>query len=561
MKKTLLALSAAAIALSGMAASPKQTQKLSLRNHDRSVQLKSDINHMRPGSSRMMKAPAKAFSSADVITSVEGKVQDMAVTGTGYFSFYEYVFKYENEVSASQVVYGENDEVYFLDILPYAAADSYVKGIRNGDKIEISLPQPVLYYDDYGYGYQLCMLDYEEETSEDGEVSGWYYMNDVDSVTVSVAEDGSMMIEGISESRILGLAYTDDSEWIGYGAMDLSMAPFNEAKVTPPSDFEVSDGFWLNGLDGYALPVNWAQGYDEMYFQGLGSYMPNGWMMGTVEYGDDAATISIAQNQYMGIAAGSFIYTKCVSFLEFDEYGEVVSGALLPDDYKYELVWNYEDNTIVSKDPDVYLVLNFGKDEVAPLDNMKDIKLVHQDDFAGTPANPYGLTFDPSYYEDPYVPYGEFKFCVPAVSTEGDYLQADNLSYVLYVDGEEWEFDADEYELAENMVEIPWDFSVYFIYNFGGVLREVDFFVEGITTLGVQSVYRYNGEETRSEIVTLDLEADPDAVGTVNAGKKVASVKYYSLDGREMANPAAGIFVKRVTFEDGSVATYKKAIR
>ena len=146
------------------------------------------------------------------------------------------------------------------------------------------------------------------------------------------------------------------------------------------------------------------------------------------------------------------------------------------------------------------------------------------------------------------------------MSTEGDFLDTDNLSYVVYVDGEEWEFDAEEYELEENMVEIPWNFGVYYIYNYGGALREVDFFVEGISTLGVQSIYRYDGEETRSDIVTIDLD-DPSAVAAVGADRKVKDVKYYDLSGRQVASPAAGIFVKRVTFEDGTVATFKKAVR
>ncbi|MDE6856157.1 MAG: hypothetical protein K2J34_06820, partial [Muribaculaceae bacterium] len=76
---------------------------------------------------------------------------------------------------------------------------------------------------------------------------------------------------------------------------------------------------------------------------------------------------------------------------------------------------------------------------------------------------------------------------------------------------------------------------------------------------GVQSVYNYDGVETRSEIMTLDLETT--AVDGVEAGRKMTDVKYFDLSGREVASPAEGIFVKRVTFDDGSVATFKQAIR
>ena len=557
MKKSLLALGVACMAFNGMAASPVQMKNTSLRNQERSVQLKSDIANMRAGSvSRAMKAPAKAMSSADVITSPEGKVQNMTTTGTGYYAFWGYLFSYANQQVASHVVYGENDDVYFYDILPNAGADSYVKGVRKGDKIEINLPQVVFYMDDAGYGYQLSLLNYTEYEDEDGEVNWWYEASDADSVTLSVAEDGSMVMDGLSQEVMLGLTWTDDNSWSGYGAIDLSMVPFNEVAVTPPSDIEVSEGFWLNALGGYSEPVNWAQGYDEVYFQGISSSMPEAWIKGTVEYGDDSAIISIAQDQYIGVYSGLYVYTKCAT-IEFDEAGGVVDGELMPADYKYELVWNYEDNTIVAKDPKVSLVINAALDRIYYVQLFTDMKLVHQDDFAGVPADPNGLSFEDTYSD---YGYGTFQFNVPAVSTDGDFLDTDSLSYVVYVDGEEWEFDAEEYQLTENMVEIPWNFGVLYIYKYSGMKREVDFFVEGITTLGVQSVYNYNGEETRSEIVEIEVD-DPSAVAAIGDVRKVADVKYYDLSGREVASPAAGIFVKRVTFDDGSVASFKKAVR
>ena len=81
----------------------------------------------------------------------------------------------------------------------------------------------------------------------------------------------------------------------------------------------------------------------------------------------------------------------------------------------------------------------------------------------------------------------------------------------------------------------------------------------GFDTIGVQSVYKYNGTETRSEIVTIDRI--PMAVDAVDADRNITNVKYYDLTGREVAEPASGIFLKRVTFDDGSVTTSKKVIR
>lgn len=554
MKKSLLALGAAAIAISGMGAAPVKMQKVAPLHTDRNTQVQtSDRLHQSAHPARAMKAPAKT-GVPEIITSPEGRRQDLLSVGSGYLINYSYIMQYSDMEAAANIVYGDNNEVYLSNIIPNAATDTYVKGVMNGDKIEVPLPQALTYDEYYGYGFQLDLFEFVS-TEDDA----WFYpMEGERSVTFTVAEDGTITADGINEDLLLGYGWTDDESWAYYSASELTLTPFDESPVSAPSDIEVSQNFWFSIQGEYGWPVSWAQGYDEFYFQGLSDAMPNAWFMGTVEYDDDAATISVAQNQYIGIYAGFYIYTKAAKTV-YDEDGYEYY-ELLPDDYQYQLIWNYEDNTIVSKDPEVILLFNGGRTELNYLFASNAIELIHQDDFAGTPADPFGLAFDPSYYEDPYDPYGEFTFYVPAVSTEGDYLITDNLSYVVYVDGEEWEFDAEEYELEENMVEIPWDFSVYYIYRYDGILREVDFFVEGISTLGVQSIYRYNGEETRSEIVTIDLD-DPSAVAAIGEGRKVKDVKYFDLSGRQVADPAAGIFVKRVTFEDGSVATFKKAVR
>ncbi|MDE6290222.1 MAG: hypothetical protein K2M16_01690, partial [Muribaculaceae bacterium] len=437
---------------------------------------------------------------------------------------------------------------------------TYVKGVKNGDKIEISLPQTVYFYDTNGYGLKLCMMEKEVQVNEDGSESVGFNITDASSVTLSVAEDGSAVVDGLENGLALSLAYTDDDSWVGCSATKLSFTPFNEKPVEVPADIEVSKNFWLSSQGDYARSISWAQGYDEVYFQGICTSMPDAWVKGTVEYDYDnaEAVISIAQNQYVGAAAGSYIYIKCAKF-EYDENGYLIAADLMPDDYKYELVWDLEENTIAAKDPDVVFIFNAALDRIYYLAYYSNIKLTHQDDMSGTPVDPYGLRFSDTYEN---YGYGGFYFTVPAVSTEGDFLATEDLYYVIYVDGDEWTFEPEEYSTDEAIEEIPWNLSLYYIYNVGGANREVDFFVEGITTLGVQSVYKYNGEETRSEIVTINLDQDdPSGVAALGEGKKVADVKYFDLSGRQVANPAEGIFVKRVTFEDGSVATFKKAVR
>lgn len=563
MKKSLLALGAACIALSGIAATPKQQQRhvASAINFDRNVELKTHDGRGVRHKAGMKKAPSKINTPEDVITSVEGTRQDMTLIGSGYDVFWGYVMEYEDQQSASHVVYGDNDEVYIYNILPTTPTESYIKGIKTGDKIVVDLPQTVFWDDEYMDGYNVNICEYYE-IEEDGEVYFDYAPLEGESLVFSVAEDGSMKAEDLDiEHRLLGFTYCTDDYWAGYGVWDLSLEPFNDTLVTAPSDIEVSKDFWnyVCSSLGYGWNVSFAQGGEEVYFQGLSEVIPEAWVKATVDYDNTEAHVYIDQNQYVGIYYGYYVYTKCAKILVDEEEGYEYY-ELMPDDYRFELVWDYEEETMVPKDPTVSLLFNIAKDEVYYIDELYEFVLSINDGYEGTPARPYNLDYY-DYMQD--YGFSVFEFYLPALSTEGELLQASDLGFVVYIDGEEWTFDADEYMLDEPMVEIPWEFDneETILKFFGSCRHAVYLFVEGITTLGVQSVYRYDGEETRSEIVTLDIEGDPSGVAAVGAGKKVADVKYYDLSGRQVADPGEGIFVKRVTFEDGTVATFKKAIK
>lgn len=561
MKKSLLLFVAACIALSGMAATSRQQQRHAAPaiNFDRNVQLKTPDGIGLRHKEGMKKAPAKINTPEDVITSAEGRRQDMTLIGSGLYVGWD-LMEYENQEVATHVIYGENDEVYIYDIMPNMPTESYVKGVKEGDKVVVELPQTVLWNDMYEDGVNVNICDFQE-FEEDGELYFDYIPMESATLVFTVEEDGAMKAEDLSFEHMLGLTYCTDDMWCGYGVWDLSLEPFTGSPVTVPSDIEVSKDFWNYTCEylGYGWPVSFAQGGEEIYFQGLSEVMPEAWIKATVEYDETVAHVYIDQNQFVGINLGSYVYTKCAQILVDEEYGYEYY-ELLPDDYRFELIWDYEEETMTVKDPTVSLLFNRSKTEIDYADEMYEFVLSINEGYEGTPANPYALTFY-DYLED--FGFSVFEFCVPALSKEGGLLKTSDLSYVVYIDGDEWTFDADDYLLDESTEELPWDFDneETILKWYGSCKHAVYLYVEGITTLGVQSIYRYDGEETRSEIVTLDIEGDPSGVAAVGPGKKVADVKYYDLSGRQVAEPVAGIFVKRVTFEDGSIVTFKKAIK
>ena len=498
-------------------------------------------------------------SMQDVITSVEGEKVDVTVTTSGITMSGMGLTEYEDKMLASHLVYGDDNEVYIYEIFTDLPTQSYIKGVKDGDKVVVDLPQAVYYDDSMGmveaYCYNLVAIDdFVDEYGVEWEA---FVPHEKATLTFDIAEDGTMVAREIGGNLMLGAIDSEDGQWIGLGAWSISISSFSDEPVTVPDGLAVTPNFWTSVGDGYGWQVNFAQDIDEVYFQGLCERMPEVWIKGTVENEGTSAVVSIAQDQYVGDYMGYHIFTECVR-MTVDDDGNIFYEDLMDRDYVYRLVWDFEKGTMVPEDKDVVLLFNTSKSEVYFINDLIDMKLIRQQSFDGIPRDPYGLKFDDVMQDEGF---SLFSFNLPGMSTEGDYLVLDDLSYIVYVDEEEWPFDAEEYMLEESLVEIPWSFDGYGIFkSFESIEHKVVFFVEGITTLGVQTVYRHDGKETRSAIVSINVD-DVVSVGGLDADRKVTDVKCFDVAGREISESASGLVIKRVTYDDGTVATVKAMSR
>ena len=572
-KKSLLALSVASMALTLMAnPSQKLDAHSGIQLADRSQMkgLGSIVLEQEPSLSmerrRIASSERSGYAPEDIISSVDGDVQEVTVCGTGYYMDQGlFLSAFEDDRVASHIVYGEGNEVYFFNLIPNCAADSYLKGVREGDKVIIDLPQTIYWFDNGKDGFFAGIFDMEQRLdengepmlSETGEPICTYVPSEDSTLTLTIKEDGSMKAEGLNYRRMLAAGLCSTEQWGGYGAWDIEVIPFDEKIVEVPSDMEVADKYWAYSQEGlgYGYFLNFAKGDEEIYLQGLSEYMPEAWIKASVEYDLDngQALLSIPQDQYLGIYLDSYyIYSKAVK-ITYNGNGEA-AYQLMPDDYQYQLIWDLDRNVITPKDPDITLMYNAAKDRVYYLEAFYDFELVHRESLDGVPANPYNLV-----YVDYFETYDEAElyFFVPGLSVEGDVLLTENLSYVIYLDDDEWTFSSEDgyVGIDEDMTEIPWAFTSYDIRRWGSTQRQVAFFVHGISTLGVQSIYRCGDKETRSDIVTISV--DSDSVDSLADGRGVVNVEFYDLSGHRIATPSQGVFVKRVTFEDGSVRTSK----
>ena len=571
------------------------------------VQSESRKHGMRPAK--------RAAQTTPVIYNAEGisKIYEKDCSGIAYNPLYGGLFLYEQTVPA-EIIYGENNEVYIKNILSYADYGTYVKGTIDGDVITLPLPQTVMFYEDdpnYGdYGVNLSVVAIEVYEENGGTTIDCVPQN-ISSVTMTVMEDGTLVLDIPGEFNGedfpeygLGLNYTDDDSWNGFVDFYQVYSPVNAIVNKMPADAEIEEYAFIRGDYGYKVNVAFDNGV--VYFQGLSEQMPDGVLIGYVQENTesikvpegftnpwvgealpgDGKLIRIPQNQFVGIYASTyFIYSK-VAFDNVNYASEEDPSIVLgPDSYDYYLYFNPETKTfstvvVPPTDPsepqiNTYLLLNASLDTVYYLEAYgSDFKLQYQDDFAGVPMNPNNLEFGSPFLED--YGYNSFFFNIPVISTEGRMLNAENVYYRVYIDDEPLVFEETEgpnllneetilyYGVTEPTDILPiWFENGWDIYKWDATFIEIGIYVEGIETLGVQTVYINDEVTTESEIVTIDAETNEivsnGSTGIDSISGDVISTEYFNLNGQRINNPENGIFVKRSVLSDGTVIVKKVA--
>lgn len=518
---TLFALGTILIAGSAMAGT--NTQKIQMNGK------KADIEKlMKSHQSSALRGPKKEMAVTDVITEAEGTKVIYTKTAVGY----DYGYEYDDTGMASEIVFGENNEVYIKSIITGSGFQTYVKGEIDGDKITLPLPQTLYYNDSYGYGMNICMMILDSTSTDLN-----YEVVDIDSIELLYdAETGVITMElDDPYEYLLGIAYTDDESWVGYGDVFQEYEPYDIPLNEIPAGVEVEDYVFMDASVAYKVGV--AIDGDKLYIKGLSESLPDGVVVADI----DGNVASISNDQLVGTYNYYFIYTKAA----------YVDGSNLElADVTYDLQLDLDNNTIIGANEDLVLLLNAALDRVYFLDKTyNDFKIYIQESYAGTPENPYGLEiFDNWDYYGSY----DFSFFITNISTEGSMLDTDYIYYRIYVNGEIFEINEDYDGVEEPTENIPynfqngWDIYSYYAEN----NRIIAIYLDDITTLGVQTVYIYEGVETVSGIVTIDFatgeiteEPGVSGVDTIEVNNGVETI--YNLQGVKVSreNMTKGLYI------------------
>lgn len=528
----------------------------------------------RLGGIRGTAPQTRAASEDDVITKAEGVTKYYNKDTAGTFVFNGEMYQYM-ETFPGIAVWGEDNTVYIQDILSTMATGTYVKGTVNGNKITCQLGQVLEFYPEEGYGIMLVAL--ETDVQED-EVF-FNYTTDITQFDYIVSDNGNLTLSlpgrqfdgEIPPQYVIGICYTDEPDlFMGFSDYTQDWELTDNVIMEIPAGAEVEQYVYVDEYE-FATLVDVATVGNSLYIRGLLNVPTPVTLMATI----DGNKAYVAQNQCLGIYYDQyFLYTRVLyDNPDFDPNDdESLPFIWAPASATFTLNIDKENKIIEATEDGVYL--SFQPDEedyqnIAMI--LGKFRLTYQGTAAGTPANPTDLDFvtDRAYYYG----YNEFSFVLSNHSTTGTLLDDETLFYKIFIDGEELIFQEEVgidllgretvmykgvpgqqlymNSLFNNADDIfIWPPNIYFI----GI------YVDGVSTIGVQSVYFYDNQLTFSDIVTLDVETGEvtteSGVETVKQSP-VIKTEFFDLGGRRVQNPEKGIYVVKQTHADGTTTSTK----
>ena len=349
----------------------------------------------------------------------------------------------------------------YIQGLGYWFKEGWIKGKIDGNTVVFANAQ-YIGEDEYGPEYLVG--------SDDGETVSNSIVFNYDAELGILVASTPVIFENSKKDDVSAYCY-----WL-QPTFTRDAPPAPEQVVVPEG--LVAEEFVISYIDNEEAPatayLNIGFDGNDVYIQGLCSYVPEAWVKGTL----DGTTITIPGGQYFGP------YDRYEMFLQDED-------VVLAYDAETNKLTPSETITIVTADGlkgDIY-------------NEAVIIKVVEK---AGTPATP-SISEILDSQDGPVA-----MFSVPAVDVDGNGMVSSKLSFQFFYDVDQEinpvTFEPDYYKyLTETMTVIPygftedWDFYPTYIY-----MNQPDF--NNWNKIGIQSIYTGGGEENKSEIFWLTLK-------------------------------------------------------
>ena len=547
MKKLLLLVAAASMALGATAATPKIATQA--KSHDAVKELKTQ---------GVIGSNLKDYVKLNDAVASGAMRAKSAVTPEGDPVQYVFSDYYYSAVPVMGSKSADGSKIYFDNMFVYVFnnGQAWVQGNISTDGTSVTFPSDIAIAElEEEDGSIYPVYPVELITDEEGYITGvMELVFKKDGEKIYVEDDAD------APTRILALcALDEDGSFISYydytyvmayepytGRTDLVELP----EGAQPEDYVYQS--YVAGWFGASLAIEQGLVYingSDVYMNLLTSGYGEAWVKGTID--GNKATFPGDQ------------YVDCGAFLVFQPF--YTDGTTNEENYLYtypcDLVLNYD------AEKNVFTVAEEeGKDFYCGLFTQDgglytysfDLLIGKPTEAAATPSDPYNLEME---WDEDYGQYVLF-YNLDPISTEGDFLNLNNLAYYFYLDGEQYTLTPDVFSrLTEEMDLIPftftdgWDISNGYIY----VAEPL------ATSLGIQAVYTVGEVVNYSNVVSVDVEGNvttepaPQVVVGLNnvTAKQITSVAIYDAEGRKLDAAQKGVNVVKMVAADGSVKTVK----
>ena len=431
-----------------------------------------------------------------------------------------------------------NDEVY-LQGLSYYFANAYVKGTLANGTIPVASGQ-FLGEDNYGKEYLTgyTLNDQKEVLIAD-------ILFNYDAATRTITYDPSIYAAETSapnDANASMFCYVKSAVYTLGGLPPLVPVEVPEGLTTEPYLLTATRNLYEENALGdfelvnekYDLPVNIGFHGDDIYIQGFVENVDFAW----------AKASKNANGKYI-IPQGQYIASSSLYGQTWDYFLAATSrlGGLADISFTY----NSANNTFTNSQTVAVLSSKDKADSYYTLNNVSIKKIVEQEAVPSIPEmsfmaqkSPYGSTT--WYISEIYV---------PLTDTEQRPMLSDKLFFTFLCDKGDNNIQpitfpkSKYYKLSADMTEIPYNFSDGLDISRHTVYFEKlgDQEVKSWKRLGLQSIYRGNGVEHKSDIVWFDLEEYWISTGitTIDADSKKHSDAIYSLSGQRLNGLQKGI--------------------
>ncbi len=480
------------------------------------------------------KAPKKIDSSDQIIYEApEGEVITYSTSGNAYMAIMGYIGQLPVEDFVTEMVYCEDGSVYWKNSITMIVANTYIKGTDEGDRLVFELPQAILLNPQEPDEEGNATLAYAQRMSYDAEDQFYYVDEENQTVILSKNEDGTLTAD-LDGNDIIGMT-TPDGRWYGYGNFDIVLSPSAaEEAVTPPENLVTEEWMLISNYVGRKIEL----GFDgnDLYLHmpvapmtdDPGLVPEDYWVKGTIENGQ----ITLPK-QYIGTSDLLMvsIYFTPADLIDY-EYLEPYEVATLEYD---------ADAKIMISDSGFSLVAGAGF--VLGYSETPTIRWQPEEVAINLP-NPVIVD---AFNFDETIGYGVFAFNLPPMNSEGYFLNPDYIFTRLYVNGEPYIFDPEDYDLDQPMEWVPFLFDDGWDFHQDGEYHRFDLYFDGADTMGIQAKYDDGTSVYYTDIVSINL--DPSAVTTINADSQnmlsAEGSAVYNLNGVK-CNPtsmAPGIYI------------------